>query len=227
MPAAGCREGTSKRRPDTQPRAGAGARGRRSSGAVQALFSLLLVGVVLVGCGGSSASSTATISAAQLQAAKKAGEEKAEERDRVNSLQKQLRSLRHQVRHGGSLARSSSAPSSNSQSAPAVESEPSVRAFHSPSGNVSCEILADGATCTVESIAETFSFAGGEPAQIEPGVQLSSDLGELAAYGSTVSAGSISCEIPPSSVARGVSCSDSTSGHGFEASRVAARQSAY
>jgi hypothetical protein len=42
-----------------------------------------------------------------------------------------------------------------------------------------------------------------------------------------VSAGSISCEVPPSDVPRGVTCVDIGTGHGFEASRIASREKAY
>ena len=194
---------------------------------VLALSALALASLVLPGCGGSSASSTATVSAAQLRAAKRAGEEKAEVRDKVNSLQRQVRGLRHRFRHGVQVPAVDPAPDSNSQPPMGAEGDSALRAFHSPSDNVSCVILADGATCTVESVAKTFSFANGEPAQIESSTRLAADLGALAPYGTTVSEGSISCEIPPASAARGVSCIDADSGHGFEASRVDARQSAY
>lgn len=188
---------------------------------------LLLAVVALAGCGGSSASSTTTISAAQLRAAKKTGEEKARERDRVNNLQRQLHNLKRQVKHRSAVQTGNSAPAPPSTSSPAPESNAPVRSFHAPSGNVSCEILTDGASCTVESVGETFAFEAGEPARIEPTATLPSALGELIDYGNTVSVGSISCEVPPSDVARGITCSDATSGHGFEASRVPARQSAY
>lgn len=180
--------------------------------------------LVLTGCGGGSS----TAAESQLQAERKAGEEVAHERDRVNSLQKQVDKLRHQVKQGVSSPSSSGDEGSASPATPPAEPSGEVmRAFHVASGNVSCEILADGATCTVEPIAQTFTFEGGEPARMEPGAALAQDIGELVPYGSTVSVGSVTCEVPPSSVPRGITCSDSSSGHGFEASRVTSRQSVY
>jgi hypothetical protein len=192
---------------------------------------LVAAAVVLAGCGGSSSSTTAatTISAGQLRAAKKAGEEKARETDRVNNLQKELHSLRRQIKHRGRAPEESQTPSESPSpsTSPAVESSAPLRTFHAPSGNVSCEIFTTGATCTVESVGETFAFSSGEAARIEPGDDLPRSLGERVGYGATVSSGSISCEVPPSDVPRGVSCVDSSSGHGFDASRIPERQEAY
>jgi hypothetical protein len=183
---------------------------------------------VLTACGGSSSSSTATVSFAELRAAKRAGEEKAREQDRVKNLQKQVHELKHRVNHGVATqpAGPAQAASPNSEEQPS-QSSGLGRSFHAPSGNVSCEIVTDGASCTVESVGETFVLEAGAPGRIESGAALPRDLGELVDYGNTVSAGSITCEVPPSDVPRGISCSDSASGHGFEASRVSSRQSAY
>ncbi|HUB98682.1 MAG TPA: hypothetical protein VMS11_02550 [Solirubrobacterales bacterium] len=101
------------------------------------------------------------------------------------------------------------------------------RTFHSPSRNIGCAILPDGALCSVVTSNETFVFNHGAPASIEPGAVLSGSAGDLAPYGSTVRAGSIVCSIPAAPERRGVTCSDSATGHGFEASRIAARQSTY
>jgi len=194
---------------------------------VLALALLVALPVVAAGCGGSGGG---TAEQAQLDAARQSGEEAARERDRLDNLQQQVRHLRHQVRHTGHTSRPAdraeavSAPSA--AAAPEPSSEP-ARAFHAPSGNVSCEIVAGGAACTVESVDETFRLVAGEPAAIESGASLPRSLGELVPYGSSVSAGSISCEVPPSDVPRGITCVDTGTGHGFEASRIASRQKAY
>ncbi len=194
---------------------------------VTALAAVLLAATSLAACGGSSTTDS-TVSFAELHAAKRAGEEKAREQDRVRNLQKQVRSLKHQAHHRtASSSGQVGASTTITAPPPVVETSEPVRAFHVPSGNVSCEILTEGASCTVESVGETFVVEAGEPGRIESATSLPRDLGEAVGYGSTVSAGTITCEIPPSDVPRGISCSDSSSGHGFEASRVPSRQSAY
>lgn len=182
--------------------------------------------ITLTSCGGGSGGSS-TAAESQLQAARKAGEEAAHEKDRVNGLQKQVGKLRHQVQHGSSSVSSGGKATTVGPPPPAEQSEEVLRTFHVASGNVSCEVLADGAICTVEPISQTFAFQGGEPARTESSAVLPKDLGELVPYGSTVAVGSVSCEIPPSNVPHGITCGDSSSGHGFEASRVPARQSVY
>ena len=52
----------------------------------------------LTACGGSGSNPTTSASLAELGAAKRAGEEKARERDRVKNLQKQMRALKRQVK---------------------------------------------------------------------------------------------------------------------------------
>src|SRR5690349_14302805 len=64
------------------------------------VLAALLAAILLTACGGSGSSTSYTVSAAELQAAKKAGEEKAREQDRVKNLQKQVRALKHRVNHG-------------------------------------------------------------------------------------------------------------------------------
>jgi hypothetical protein len=190
-----------------------------------AALALLLLAAALAGCSGGSS----TVAEGQLREARKEGEEAARQRDRLDDLQKQVRSLRHQVRHATREKEPHSSPPSSSppDAPPAEPASQAVRAFHVASENVSCEILEDGAVCTVEPIGQSFSFSEGQPAGTESAATLPRGLGELVPYGSTVSAGSISCEIPPSSVPRGVTCLDASSGHGFEASRVPSRQDVY
>jgi hypothetical protein len=194
------------------------------------LAALVVVGV-LAGCGGSGGGSTAaTPAASELQAARLQGEEAAKERDRVAGLQRQVRSIKRRLRHHRAHHSSSSAAVADagtpSPAAPVVSEGP-VRSFHAPSGNVDCEVLTDGATCTVESVGLTFVLESGSAARIESAATLPSELGELVGYGSIVSAGSITCEVPPSDVPRGITCVDQSDGHGFEASRDTSRQEAY
>ncbi|HEX6688499.1 MAG TPA: hypothetical protein VF085_07520 [Solirubrobacterales bacterium] len=175
------------------------------------------------GCGGSSSSSP---SEQQLEAAREQGEKAAHESDRIDRLQHQVHHLQHEVhRHGHTVVVEQSADAETADS-PSVSSE-ILRTFHAPSGNVSCEILSNGALCSVDSIGETFAFSDGQEAHTESGAVLPRGTGELAPYGSTVSAGSIACTVPQSSEPRGIVCTDSESGHGFEASRVSERQSVY
>jgi hypothetical protein len=51
--------------------------------------------------------------------------------------------------------------------------------------------------------------------------------GDQLPFGSNVSVGSVTCQIPPETVARGISCINTSTGHGFEASRVASRQKVF
>lgn len=154
----------------------------------------------------------------------KQGEEVAHERDRIDSLQKQVNRLKQQAEHDEPV----SADHAGAQSVVVPESEPAtVRIFHAPSGNVSCEISAHGALCSVGSTAETFSFDNGQPAETTPGTALADGAGELASYGAVLSSGSIVCRIPESDEPHGIICEDGDSGHGFEASRVSSRKRAY
>jgi hypothetical protein len=179
--------------------------------------------IALAGCGGSSSNAP---SEAQLEAAKRQGEEAAREKDRIDSLQKQVRGLKRQAKHKDStvvvehdsgVETTSSAPSGSVV----------LRTFHAPSGNVSCEILSNGALCSVDSISTTFAFSDGQAGRIESGASLPESAGELVSYGGTVSAGAVTCAVPLSSEPRGITCVDNESGHGFEASRVSDRQHAY
>jgi hypothetical protein len=180
---------------------------------------MLVFGVLIAGCGAGSS----TVSEDQLREARKAGEEAAHERDRVDSLQRQVRNLRHQVRQ----APPREGPSGSADAPRAEAASQTARAFHVASGNVSCEMSAGRAVCTVEPTQQSFVLEGGEAARVESVTILPPGVGELVPYGSTVTAGSISCEIPPSNVPHGITCVDTSSGHGFEASRVANRQKLY
>jgi hypothetical protein len=196
------------------------------------LIGLGVLAPVLAGCGtgGGATSTTASASQTQIREARRAGEEAAHEKDRVNSLEKQMRRLRHQVRHKQSPSAASTDGKAPQPAVVQPDPEPSnseIREFHVESGNVSCQVRADAATCTVEPISQTFSFAGGGAAGTESRSALPVDLGEVVPYGTTVAVGPVSCEIPPTNVPSGIVCTDAETGHGFEASRVASRQKVY
>jgi hypothetical protein len=167
--------------------------------AVSVLLLLGVFGFALLGCGDSGSD---TPSAAQLERAKEEGERAALERMRVEREPEPVERMERS------------------------ETKP-LQTFHTPSGNVSCAITADGAFCTVNSLATTFRIEGGGPGQVESGSALAVESGKRADYGSTISTGTISCAVPRKIEARGVTCSDVSSGHGFEASLVKARQRTY
>lgn len=194
----------------------------RKSWFVALAMAMVVAGSIAAsGCG----SSGSDPSEQQLEAARKQGEKAAQERDRVDRLQHQVNHLKRQVHGQGATAPTE--PSGASSQPPQNASSQVVRTFHAPSGNVSCEILSNGAICSVDSVGKTFSFAEGEAARAESGALLPRGAGELAPYGATMSSGSITCTVPNSNEPRGIVCSDAESGHGFEASRVSARQNVY
>jgi hypothetical protein len=184
-----------------------------------ALSSVALLG----GCGDSGPDGA---SEQQLASARREGEEAARERSRVRSLQRQVRHLQKEVHEDRSPAVVVTGGEGESSEAGAPSATGS-RTFHAPSGNVTCEVNAAGASCSVASSGETFAFANGEDARLESGTVLSRGAGELAPYGSTIEVGSVACSVPRSNEPRGITCVDATSGHGFEASRVPERQSTY
>ncbi|HEY6887357.1 MAG TPA: hypothetical protein VI300_06240 [Solirubrobacter sp.] len=118
----------------------------------------------------------------------------------------------------------SSSSSSTTATATAPPATAAARTFHAPSGNVTCQIDGSSAACAVASLGSTFVLPASGSAQLESGLRLGRGAGQEVPFGSSVSAGSITCEVPPQSVARGVTCTNASNGHGFEASRVASRQ---
>jgi hypothetical protein len=100
-----------------------------------------------------------------------------------------------------------------------------ARTFHVGAGNVACLVDAAGAACAVASLGETFVLPSSGSAFLEPGLRLGRGAGERVSYGTSVSVGAVSCEIPPENVARGITCTAGS--HGFEASCVPARQKVY
>ena len=177
----------------------------------------------LAGCGDSGSND----SAARLEAAKHEGEEVAREKARIDRLEQKVRHLQSQTHSGGDSTVVVEGDATEGESPSQSGGSEVLRSFHAPSGNVSCEILSDGALCSVDSIAETFSFSDGEEGSVDPGVALPRGSGEPVGYGNSIAAGSVICTIPPSDSPHGIVCADSDSGHGFEASRVLARQRTY
>lgn len=142
----------------------------------------------------------------------------------------QIKGLQHRVKNleegkGGEVTVTSGPSSGSTTTTP--ETSGVTHSFHSPSGNVSCEVQSSRAVCSVASTDTTFVLDAGSTAYTESGTLVPSGAGSLAAYGTTLSAGSIACKIPAASEARGIVCVDAGSGHGFEASRVPGRQEVY
>lgn len=190
--------------------------------AASAVLLLCGFGFVVSGCGDSSSDAP---SAAQLEKAREEGERVGQERARVDELEEEVRGLKRAARDNSADEEPRAV---NSTPAPPEQGDPALlRSFHAPSGNVSCAITSQGAYCTVDSIATTFRLEDGRPGDIESGAALTRGFGELAGYGTSVSAGSVTCTIPESNEERGIVCSDAGSGHGFEASRIPARQKVY
>lgn len=100
--------------------------------------------------------------------------------------------------------------------------------FYAPSGNVTCSLQSESAECSVASIDTTFVLPpGGGVAYTTTGLSVPRGEGSEAPYDTQRSYGQIVCSIPPQNVPAGITCRNTATGHGFEASRVAARQRVY
>jgi serine/threonine protein kinase len=109
-----------------------------------------------------------------------------------------------------------------------LSSAPQRSAFHTPSDNVACYVEATGALCSIASLDVTFVIpSGGGKSFTEAGDAVPQGAGQVADYGASVSNGAVTCTVPLQSVPQGVTCANANTGHGFEASRVAARQRVY
>lgn len=108
-------------------------------------------------------------------------------------------------------------------------SSPSAnRVFYAPGRNISCSLQSESVQCSVASADVTFVLApGGGGAYTMPGLSVSPAAGQEAPYDTQQSDGVVVCQIPPESVPAGITCRNTASGHGFEASRVASRQSVF
>jgi hypothetical protein len=183
--------------------------------------------LLIAGCGSDESGTQDASVQRQIEAARQEGAEAVRHQQRLKRLERKVRRLEHRNEQVGptSVGDSSQSIAESGDSGPAPVTV--LRSFHTPSGNVSCEIHSDGAVCAVASSEETFAFGAGGPARIEPGTSLPPGGGSLVPYGTAVSAGSITCTVPPSDDPHGVICADAASGHGFEASRVPSRQRTY
>jgi hypothetical protein len=122
----------------------------------------------------------------------------------------------------------SSGPSTGTSSTPKAPVTTTSQSFYAPDGNISCSLQGEGAQCSVASADRTFVIPrGGGSAYTVSGLSVPLGAGSEAPFGTERSDGVIVCDIPPEDVPAGVTCRDTTSGHGFEASRVASRQAVY
>lgn len=137
--------------------------------------------------------------------------------------------LVHSIKKSRTKKKSSSQSASSSSGTSNASSSggSGSRSFYAGKGNVSCQVTSSSAVCSVASVGKTFVLEGDSPGRTESDARFSRSSGSFAAYGSSVSVGSFSCSIPPESVASGITCRNSSSGHGFEASAVPSRQKTY
>lgn len=190
---------------------------RRSAGAV-----LMIGALALTGCGSSNNSSSSAI---ELRVDRERAEAaaNAHQEDKLKALEGEV----HRLRHGHQGTTTVVAPSGSSSPPPPVAGS-EVRLFHAPGGNVTCEVQAESARCAVASNDQTFVLPqGNSSAYTESGLALSAGSGSLAAYGTSVGVGSVTCAIPMQDEPKGIACTSDESSHGFEASKVSARQKAY
>lgn len=143
----------------------------------------------------------------------------------VSALVHSIKKSRSNKKSSSQTASSSSG--TNSSSSSSSSSGGASRSFYAGQGNVSCQLTSSSALCSVASAGTTFVLEGSSPGRRESGTRISRGSGSYAPYGSSVSVGDFSCSIPPESSASGITCRNSSSGHGFEASRVPARQKTY
>jgi hypothetical protein len=188
--------------------------------AVAALASPL----ALSGCGSASSDSDAQAVEARIARERADAAATARQAQKLADLRDEVDRLRRARRRAHTVVRTVGAATPQASD---TEDSPG-RVFHAPSGNVSCQADARSASCTVAAIDTTFVLpADGGPAYVEQGAVLGRGSGELVDWGTSVSAGPVSCRIPDENEPSGITCVDTESGHGFEASRVASRQKAY
>ena len=179
-----------------------------------------VLAATIAGCGSDNTSSDEIQQArAEAAAQQKLKDKQAELEQQVNELNKQNGSDKTKtvVVTSGSGG-TSTQPSSGSGT---------TRTFSAPSGNVTCQVTSSTAACTVASINTTFVLNASGTATREAGTRFPRGSGSPAGYGTTVTEGSVTCSIPPSSQASGITCVNSATGHGFEASRQPERQKTY
>jgi hypothetical protein len=183
----------------------------------------LAVAGLLGGCG-ESGYSQEELDRARDDAAKQARQEA-----KIERLEQEVKELKKTGSADAKRSRSrgKEAPREASTPVSVTSDGGGVRAFHTPSGNVACELTMSSAVCSIASEGITFRLVDGARAVIESGISVPRTSGQSVGYGSTISAGSVQCSVPPSDVPRGVTCRDIRTGHGFEASRHAERQKVF
>lgn len=204
-----------------------GPQGRRGSPAtrrvalLRALLATLAAAAALAGCGGSDQPDPEAVEQ-RIDRERADAAADARQEQRLEDLEDEVKRLRR------ARARAQRAATATISPATSAGSTSASRTFHAPSGNVSCRVDGDSASCTVAAIAATFVIpASGGEAYVQDGAALPRSSGEPVDWDSTVTVGSVTCRIPPADEASGISCVDADTGHGFEASRVAARQKTY
>ena len=182
---------------------------------------LALLPAALTGCGSSDSSSGA--SAAQLEQARQEAAAQQKIKDKQAQLEKELSALKKQKAKTKTVV----VTHSDGTSGASVDSGGTARIFHAGSGNVSCRVSSSSASCTVASSGQVFVVGVSGSAYQASGGQLPRGSGAYAPYGTSVNSGSFTCSIPPESQASGITCRNTSTGHGFEASRRAERQKTY
>ncbi len=136
--------------------------------------------------------------------------------------------LTRQSTHAGHTTTTTVVQTVATPPSPPVKSPTGGQSFFAPSGNVSCSIQQESARCSVASVDLTFVIpSGGGSAYISSGLSVPRGSGTEAPFGTERSYGSITCQIPPENVPAGITCQDTTTRHGFEASRVPSRQNVH
>lgn len=184
---------------------------------------LATIAVVAVsGCGSSDDAVESRIARERGEAASQARQEQ-----KVKDLEAKLRDVERRAAKTKTktvVERQASASTPARSDSGGGTSSGSSETFHVPSGNVSCRITTSSARCSVARTGTSFSFSAGSGSASTGGEFLSRGSGYQTGWGTTVSAGSVSCRIPTENEKAGIRCSDSSTGHGFEASAVAERQ---
>ncbi len=183
--------------------------------------------VALSACGGSDDDLENRISRERAEAASQA-----RQAERIKGLEAKLRQVERDAKRQSTskvktVVERESAPRSSSNARAAASGGGRSEVFHAPSGNVSCEVTAVSARCTVAKIGTTFRFDTGSGAATTGGEGLGRGAGYAVGWDTSVSVGSVSCRIPAENERAGIRCNDSSTGHGFEASAVSSRQKLY
>lgn len=179
---------------------------------------VVLVGLILAvafgatGCGGSN---DQTAEEMRIDREVAAAKESARQAQEISDLKKKLAGKSDNAARSSAPAAGGGSPTSDAGL---------VKAFHTR--NVSCEVGASEAICTVNSTGEDFILQSGSSARTRFTRILAKGHGQPSAWGVSWSVGSTTCTVPRSDEARGIVCTDGL-GHGFEASAVGSRAKTY